>query len=328
MNRNRDLDGNGDIDPKEVKWYCPTSSQYIQIALAQGELPDPIMRFTDYSPTYLSSKATDYVDATYNFHYITSDYQYYWAEELVNTGNTPFGGYNAGASVAFTVRCIRNLGTDPSVPPVMGVAEVGKAFTHDPDARTFTQDKFNDESLRGYTIGGIAPHDAASVSSRPYKKFEYAEHLCNALQDDYVKFNSNISFLVTNNNDHDRIAAWTKSLEINGICSQYTQENDLSDLGTWRVPTACEMALMWIEGVLQNTRSMESGYLDIPTDQAYFLSSTYNYFVAESLKSYTSDNHKFLGYNDNSDRKVPSIDCLDSDKYSKIRLRCVRDVKM
>jgi hypothetical protein len=334
MNRNRDLDGNNEITPDEVRWYLPTSAVYIEIAVSQSELPDPIMRFTDYPQDYYKEGyKTWYVYGTFNQHYITADYQYYWAEQWVTTGTNPFSGWAADASWANTVRCVRNLGTDMSkdVEPKMGTAEVDYAFTYDENDMTFTQDNFRDETLRGYNLGAIAPHDFTSPSAKPYKKFQIAKHLCSGLADDYVSFNSsngNLGYVASSSDNQLKTIAWKNSLKINGICGQYTQEEDKSDLGTWRVPTASELAIMWIQGIPQSTETMESGYLGFDgtqTDNCSTFSCTYDYFVSQNLCTFPTDNHVFVGYNDVGDRQVLAMDCLDRNQF---RLRCVRDVRV
>jgi hypothetical protein len=89
---------------------------------------------------------------------------------------------------------------------------------------------------------------------------------------------------------------------------------------------------MWIENIPQNTSEMEAGYLSIGANDAFFLSSTYDYFISFKLRNYTTDNHIYLGYNDTGDREVLALDCLTDGNYNsadaRIRLRCVRDVRM
>jgi hypothetical protein len=325
MNRNRDLNGNGKIDKNEIRWFTPTSSVYVQISTAQGELPDPILRYTDYSPSLFVPgwQANDANGdwpydryGTYNFHYISSDYQYYWAEQAVTTGDFPMYSYNAGKeTMVYTVRCVRNLGSDPSVTPVKGQREVGYAYNYDSSTRTFSQDYFMDETLRGYTMGGIAPHETSAATARPHKKFQVATNLVKNISDDYLRFdgNGNMSYVSAANNDsnegiHSAVEAWTKSLEKNTICGKYTQESDKSDLGTWRIPTAYELGLMWIEGLPKK-------------DGGFSFCSTQNYFVDYFLMDYSDYNKKYIGYN--NDRGVLALDC-----YGKsYKLRCVRDVK-
>lgn len=330
MNRNRDLNGNGIIEPNEIRWFTPTSSVYVQISTAQGELPDPILRYTDYSPDYFIPAwrgSYGYYDwyaerlGAFNFHYISSDFQYYWAEQAVTTGDYPMDSFNSGGeTMTYTVRCVRNLGTDTKTtdPPVKGQREVGYAFEYDSNTRTFSQNYFMDETLRGYTMGGIAPHETSAATARPHKKFQVASDFVRNIKDDYVSFNPNgeMSYVTATNSYasneaiHSCIEAWTKSLDKNTICGKYTQEGG-ADLGTWRVPTAYELGLMWIEGLPQK-------------DGSFTFSSTQNYFIDYTQKDYTEYNRKYIGYNKEGDRMVLALDCYGK---TPIRLRCVRDVR-
>jgi hypothetical protein len=327
MNRNRDLDGNGHIDDREIRWYLPTSNVYQQIAIAQGELPDPLINFAEHSPYELKNvrkrdgKESDDRWGSFNYHYITSDYQYFWAEEFVTTGDDPWEGYSRDASAAFTARCIRNLGTNPNTPPVKDVPDVGNAFTVDTVARTFTQFGFTDATLRGSTSGGLAPHTYTSPAARMARKFQYAKHLVKSAKDQYITFN-NGAWDIWNSDAYHRSNLWTKSLRINGICGKYTEEDDESDYGTWRVPSAGELALMWIANILQNTAEMEDGYLDIGNESANFLCATHEYFVPNARESAASDSLRYMGYHDEWNRKVLAMDAMGRT----IRLRCVRDV--
>jgi hypothetical protein len=335
MNRNRSSGtADDEIDPSDYKWYLPTADDYIQVAICQGELPSPIIRFTDYDPDYFipiwaSYTGKDKQEAgrfgTYNYHYITSDYQYFFAEQLVATGDNPFAGWAPKVSGAFTARCIRNLGTDLSE-PTSSDNEVDNAFSYDEDTRIFNQYNFTDAQLRGYSPNGLAPHSAASVTSHPYKKFQVAKNQLSA-SDEYIKFNSQLNYVVAIDNSstgdagelagtrtdlQSKTAAWTNSLKNNGICSQYYENTDKSDLGTWRIPSVGELGLMKIQGLILN-------------DNCSYLSSTYDYFVAFKMRNLSSDNHLYLGlYNNGGNRQIISLDVLD---IGNEKMRCVRDVR-
>jgi hypothetical protein len=316
MNRNRDLNGNGVIDVDEVRWFSPTGSQYIQMALGQAELPDPLLRFTDYSRDYFvpgwsgSNSWPEDRYGTYNFHYIASDFQYYWAEQAVTTGDFPLESYNGGKeTMTYTVRCVRNLGTNPGVKPVKDSPEVGNAFTYDSNTRIFTQNNFTDNTLRGYNRGAIAPHDTSDPSSRPYKYFQVASDVVRNVSDGYVSVGDG-TFSMTNK-VYEGTKAWTNSIRINGLCGKYTEDKDESDLGEWRVPTAYEFGLMWIENILR-------------ADNSYAFCGTQNYFVDYYLKDYSDNNQKYIGYNPEWNRKLLALDCYNRSSY---KLRCVRDVK-
>jgi hypothetical protein len=318
MNRNRDLNGNGAIEPNEIRWYLPTSSIYIQIAISQNELPDPIMTLTDYNKDYFDWSHGDDRYGTYIFHYATSDYQYYWAEQYVNTGDNVFSGYGADASSAYTVRCVRSLGTKPSVDPSIDEAEVGYAYKHDAEARTFSMDNFTDVTLRGYNRGGLAPHDLADPADRPYKKFEYASANCTNISGNEISVNGSGDIQWGSASSYQSMmAAWTKSLEKNDICGKYYQDKtNQSDKGEWRVPSACEMALMWIENIMQTTGG-------------YALSASHDYFITYDLRNETEFNQGFMGYNNYFNRRVMALDIVSGGNGGpgNVRIRCVRDVK-
>jgi hypothetical protein len=320
MNRNRDLNGDGVIEPNEIRWYLPTSSIYMQIAIAQNELPDPIMPLTDYDENYFDWNNKSSIPerfGTYIFHYITSDYQYYWAELYLSTGDNPFSGYASDASSAYTARCVRNLGTKPSVEPTIDTDEVGYAYKHDADAHTFTMDNFTDVTLRGYNLGGLAPHDLSDPADRPYKKFEYSKTYCTNITGNEISVNSN-GYIQwgSASSSGDKIGAWSRSVEKNDICGKYYQNTDKSDKGEWRVPTLCEMSFLWTENIMQNMGS-------------YSLCATHEYFVTYNLKDEAKYKYTFLGYNNYWNRKVLASDILygGNGNPGSVRIRCVRDVK-
>ncbi len=333
MNRNRNSTDGDDIIDTDVKWYLPTSAQYIQIAIAQNEMVSPFIKFTDIDVDYFYNKLVSDGErqGIDMYHYMTADFQYYWAEQAVNTGDNVFKGWWPPHSQAYTARCVRNLGTNLSK-PTKDVPEIDYAFEYDANTMTFTQGEYKDETLRGYNPGFIPSHDFVDPSARPYKKFEAARHICKNITGTYMSFNENgraqyrKSGMATDL--ENKIMCWTKSLDNNEICGQYTQETDKSDLGTWRVPTAYEMALMWIEGLPQDTENLEAGYVsDLGENNSYFLSGTHDYFYTQtnSLVSTATYRQKYLGYNDRSDREVPALDAMD--EQANFRLRCVRDVR-
>jgi hypothetical protein len=326
MNRNRDLNGDGKIDANEQRWYLATSSQYIQIALGQAELPDPLIRFSDYPRDLFAEgrargdDGKSYSDTygTYNFHFVSGDYQYFWAEQGVSVGNWPLNGdlYNGGKPAeCYTVRCVRNLGANPANTPVTMTAEIGEAYTHNAEDHTFTQDKFTDYSLRGFSNAAIPANDLAETGSRPYYKFEYSPAVVSG-SDDYVYFNSGFHIKAGDNTWELRNGEWTKSLAINGICGQYSNSESKYNNkthGEWRVPTFYEFGLMYLAGIPQ-------------ADNTYFITSTHEYFYSYNSFNNTTYRQEFMGYNNNGDRKVLSRDIYYA-SVSDIHIRCVRDIK-
>ena len=97
LHRNRDLDGNGEIDNDEVRWYLPATNQYIGLWIGQDALPAEA-RLLQTTISKISK------ENRYDYHLISSNGTRFWTEEGVSTGNT-IGGNNK-----FHVRCARNLG--------------------------------------------------------------------------------------------------------------------------------------------------------------------------------------------------------------------------
>jgi hypothetical protein len=100
-------------------------------------------------------------------------------------------------------------------------------------------------------------------------------------------------------------------LLINGICGKYTEESDKSDLGTWRVPSFKELAVLYTEGLC--TTDM------LTSSRGHFEESYNNGYSA--LWPYA-----FFGFNDNGDRHLPAKDVVQNRSWN-IHIRCVKDVK-
>jgi hypothetical protein len=314
MNRNRDLDGNGRITPDEVRWYLPTSTAYIQIGIGQTELPDPLIKLLEHSPSEfdINDDRTEVLGKV-GYHFITSNNQYVWAEELISVGDRVQGYVSKQWS--YSVRCVRNLGTDPRIEPVKDQLELDNAFTHDAENHIIYLDRYTDISLRGYTSGYILPHDIGSEESRPYKAFQYAKSYCsNMPSDGYCKVSGNTVQFENASDEGTKSYRWYQSCMKNGICGQYTEEAGEADLGTWRVPTFREMALMYSAGLTQQDYDM--------------LSCSRNHFVMSPwVDGYTADGwqYEFLGYNGYYNRKVLAKDVM-KERSGSIHVRCVRDV--
>lgn len=113
MNRNRDLNGDGQISADEIRWFLPTSGQMLRMILGRNALKNPIM-------SYPNQNLPDKSSMGYNvlYHYLTSDYKIIWSEEgmsssLFNYNKTTVENGNAiYARAPWQVRCIRNLGTN------------------------------------------------------------------------------------------------------------------------------------------------------------------------------------------------------------------------
>ena len=114
MSRNRDENGNGKIDAKEVKWYLATVDQYKGLWIGEEQLPTGAKLFlpTDDNWKALNKAYSKYTgrhkDASLApWHYFTASEQaVFWPEEGASTSD-----YNAISTYgkASLARCVRTL---------------------------------------------------------------------------------------------------------------------------------------------------------------------------------------------------------------------------
>jgi hypothetical protein len=318
MNRNRDLNGDGVITEDEIRWYLPTEKEYVQLALGQIELPDPLIKLSEHSEkefctTALKSDPTNTVGKE-PYHFVSSNCKYLWAEELISVGDRPMGYWDY-KQMCNSVRCVRNLGANPAVEPGTD-NEIDNPFSYDPGTLTFTLDRYTDVSLRAYVGSYVLPHDIASEEGRPYKKFKIAANYCKNITDEgllSVNGNGDIQW-VSAGDEGTRSYLWYQSLAHNGICGKYYENTDKSDVGTWRVPTFREMGVMFNAGVLKNG--------------PYQLSCSRNHFIVWPItdRGYSSTwGYEFLGYHTGESLLKRSV--MKDSGGNQIKIRCVKDVR-
>lgn len=314
MNRNRDLDGDGEISANELRWYVPTTEQYTQIVLGAPSLTNPIM---NYSANGKISTA----DPTTNMHLILygSNGQVLWAMEGFSTSDwngtwekdkkTYYSPtYTRGAP--WDLRCVRNLGTDNSVEPSEGTPEIDNAFVADLSSRKVKMTNYDSKSYRSIDkIDAIKPHDISDKDrNKAYRSFEYAENnmeMKNAFG--YSTYKDNWAKWITNVNP----------------CKEYGDKNG------WRVPNQQELMILKSIGVVPPT---VKDYNDRPRQ---FISGTFAHYkngnAIGANHDYVNDAVKFMcvtttngnSYGTQMDWSNNGVN--DNSSYHML-LRCVRDV--
>lgn len=194
MMRNRDNNGNGVIDPEEIRWYTASLGQlqflyFGELGLNEAAILYP-EKYSNATGTY--SAPHPYADADkWRCHIISSTAKsgrayplVLWAEEGLSVSE-----YKSewGIKAPYSVKCVRNLGFD------------SKTFTKDyflvsdPDAEAnrpqnmikvsesgsgvskvykFDMTNINDASKRFYTSVELEPYDEKSEMARIYQGFE------------------------------------------------------------------------------------------------------------------------------------------------------------
>lgn len=231
MSRNRDEDGNGKIDGKEIKWYLPATQQLVGMFLGAESLTTPLFSDADTEP-YRSDK--DVTDGTY--HYLTSDNKRIWAEEGASFGPVSVGW----ATDAEKLRCVRNLGVksqtqidNPTSNPTSN--PISNVFTYNTNTRILRMNYMNNQSIRTSkaTDSELALHHNFSDTNRPYTAFQVAEKIIS--QKGIGVYQS---------------SKWDKMVKINELnhsaCVNYFENSDESDKGSWRAPNQREVMLMYM----------------------------------------------------------------------------------
>lgn len=189
MSRNRDNNGNGYIDPEEVRWYIAPLKQLYTLYVgdlginSEAQLyPSSLASLPDQMNAYGQWQWRNHVVCS-NKTTITNSGQYVsrnfpdmlWAEEGVS-----ISGYGREWEKAApkSIRCIRNLGLpdatedniddmSANVPePMISV----KSF--ETGVYRFDLSNTNDKSIRFYTTHELIPSDEYGESSRVYYGFE------------------------------------------------------------------------------------------------------------------------------------------------------------
>lgn len=297
MNRNRDLNGNGEIEKSELRWYVPTARQYQRIILGRMSLTSPIMQ--DFENITLELPTSN---VNTRYHIAASDNTKIWAEEGLSKSNFDDGKgqFNSWRYGAWQVRCIRNLGGDADYKDESDLL-IPYAYTHDKANRIIKLDNYETKSKRNNMIvGNMPPHHIYDQSyNRLYKAFQYAE-TSTILEGQYSPTGSNYE------------TRWTNILNTLNPCASLNTNGESG----WRVPNQKELTILF--------------YLDVIREKSevYYLSATHEYFNKIDGTGFSGDRsyRRYLGTIEKPDGTNSDATAVNFDLGNKtFKTRCVRD---
>lgn len=279
LSRNRDLNNDGIIGANEIRWYLPTDATYTRIILGTVSLRSPLFRLTDFVPDDLVAGT----GAGFT-HYAASNWRQTWAEELAATGN--FG-------TTSTLRCVRNLGQHTNLTPDNAedhYASIDQAYHLDEDKHVIELDYYKNQALRPATMGFIPTHTIGDIRSYASAKFKYAAVKCDRYntplsENNIVQWDNNINSRYPGSIvgvDWDDPSAWANSLNQNEVCGAYSEPGDTSP-GVWRVPNISELAIMYLLGVLDDSRY-------VSCSREYFSGRNYRFMNVKTTQITASTN--------------------------------------
>lgn len=277
MNRNRDLDGDGTIDPEEIRWFLPTSGQMLRMILGRNALSNPIMSYPNRNLPQLAGGGFNVL-----FHYMTSDYKIIWSEEGMSSSEFNFSGqFEEGnaiyARAPWQVRCVRNLGVNLGVSIQRG-NRVTVAYHSYGDPTTkggfVRPTRYRDNSLRNPIEGPLAIHKTNDPKNRMAlygfeiapRGNEFGQTGDNAYLSEQRIENS---YYTGNENQatETQYEAYVKDVD-EKFCNEL---NESSGRTGWRVPNQKEIVIM-LRTTYTDTEGKTGRILDtsLSTSDAYY----------------------------------------------------------
>lgn len=227
MSRNRDLNGDGKISNDEIRWYAPTTSQYIGIWIGEEIMSGESKLFNKETST-LKGESDRML-----YYSSTNGHNTYFSEEGLATYNYT---KNSKANPPKLVRCLRNLKSNDA------------GYNRTPDMyytyknSVVTLDNVDEKAL--LTSGGageLNAHTERSELNKPAKQFQIASNT-------YV----DTDHYYYNNGNY----VWTTQKQIveDGTVKCYGKYSEGGSTN-WRVPNQRELSLMFLvdKGKIENT---------------------------------------------------------------------------
>lgn len=261
LSRNRDLDGNGEIDDNEIRWYLASGDQYTRLQIGSAAMSDAAKLFQG-DKTQLSEKL--YPDAFYEegVLYYTSTYsssskgdarQLLWAAEVGAFGARK---QNQGFGYEGLVRCVRNLPSE----------EVKDQNSNE----TVVDDKALGDVSYDQGKGPYIFDFGDRLDFRIYRSTlqygPYSPHYEEPALDNMADLNRLPQGFVVARNDVNSGSMYLASNIWDGYldpCANYSQTGDDQNYrGYWRVPNLREMMVLTTKA---SVLGINTGYYAIST---------------------------------------------------------------
>lgn len=218
MSRNRDLNGDGKISNDEIRWYAPTTSQYIGIWIGEEIISGESKLFNKETST-LKGESDRML-----YYSSTNGHNTYFSEEGLATYNYT---KNSQAYPPKLVRCLRNLKSND-----VGYNQTPTMYYTYKNS-VVTLDNVDEKAL--LTSGGageLNAHTERSDLNKPAKQFQIASETYKDTNHSYYN-NGNL--------------VWTTQKQIveDGTVKCYGNYSEGGDKN-WRVPNQRELSLMFL----------------------------------------------------------------------------------
>lgn len=239
MSRNRDLNGNGQIDEDEIRWFLPSLNEYIRMGIGANGISSAAQLYMgdkttmtkgDYPSSYITDGSLYYTSSA-------DSRRVYWAVEKGSYGAID-SYYDKGTPLP--VRCIRNLpanGTGTDVSKINGVTSDAtyKYYENNSPKLLVFKDRLIPSLYRQRVSGSLNVHNEDDDANSFYDGIFVAENFVrtgNAWQG--YTYTYNFGNIIGYNG------------RMTNPCSTYSEGRYYN----WRVPNLVELSAMNAAGLL------------------------------------------------------------------------------
>ena len=300
LSRNRDLNGNSEIDDNEVRWYLASINEYIRMGIGTRAISNAaqlfignkdIMTPEGYPTNYIESGSLFYTSSA-------SNKRVYWAVERGSYGTINYGG-----DKALPIRCVRVLPRG-NMKQVYGV-------TADPTFEVTQYDKGYPKVLKfkGRLVDGLYRERTDGVLDSHNE-----DQPMNAYSEGII-ISSNVANGNMTASSHYLYNIFNYGEDAENPCKDYHETDDGG--ATWRVPNLSELSAMnAAKG--NNTYGNPVGLFDWIDGSYYPICASCTHFRNMNVRSGFGRNVNY----------VYAIDQYDDDllRDRTANVRCVRDV--
>lgn len=335
VNRNRDLNRDGVITKDEVRWFAPSSAQYVTFCVGAGALQTPLFNKANFDPaqTYWSAWPINwnYKKVYYNglFHYLGTNKWYVVTEEAASTGKSATMSDDRDHDALDTqlsgeVRCARYLGVTNGDNGYDGI-NLPEPASFNQSNYVITTINYSKQMHRSARLGRIPPHDNLSIGNNGYNSI--ADYFQVSTQ------NSKPGMVIGGADGLNAEERLLKMMDDNYFCADYV--DPVFGAGGWRAPNQVELALMY---TYMPAALLPLGEQNTSVNAPNLISCTY-WYRNDELQSQGSTAYEgtlknglkrhYLGARkDGEGRKLAMIHAGDLYGGKHYTVRCVRDTDM
>lgn len=247
MSRNRDLNGNGQIDEDEIRWFLPSLNEYIRMGIGNNGISSAAQLYMgDKTTMNKSVYPTSYVNDGALYYTSSEDAKrVYWAIEMGS-----YGAVNEwSGSGPFPIRCIRNLpATDISrINDVVSDATYKYYENTSPNVIVF-KDRLVSSLYRQRATGSLEIHNEDGDANSFYYGIFVAD---NFLRTENPGQGYTYTYTLGDIIGYDGTVTWNGgSYSNNGTMTNPCAGYDQDGYTDWRVPNLVELSAMNAAGLL------------------------------------------------------------------------------